>query len=237
MTPEVETPPLHSKRVQAWVYAVLNPLIESLQRETYFLAKGNLTWQSDTKKCEYIRPIREYLAHSQWPNYKDFLTDSQNFEFAKKFEGHDSALFAAESSAGAFAEDLTQSDEFQTRVRDYLEEYQSLARNNPLYPYLDDTPSGSRARAVAALLVNRMDSLPDHWGTHKFWELYKNKFEIYRDRPSFQPVKESTEELKTVSHNLLIELETHQQLLCRKYDIPAAPIPTDKSHSFDAFIV
>jgi hypothetical protein len=43
MIPEVTTPPQHSKRVQAWVYAIMNPLIENLRRENSLLDRGNLT--------------------------------------------------------------------------------------------------------------------------------------------------------------------------------------------------
>ncbi len=235
MTPEVMQPPPHSKRVQAWVYAIVNPIIESLRREAFFLEKGTLTWEGDTRRCEYIRPIREYFQYSQWPNYEDFVADPQNPGFREKFEEHDRAVLAAESSAAEFADDLMHSDAFRKRVKDFLEQYQSTARTNPSYPYLDDIPEGSRARGVATLLVNRIEVLPHHYGTHKFWELYKKDFEPYRDGPSFQAVKKATDALKEVSTKLLPELESHRQSLCRTYDIPAAPISTDKSPSTDAF--
>jgi len=237
MTPEVMQPPPHSKRVQAWVYAIMNPIIESLRREAFFLAKGNITWQSDTRRCEYIRPIREYFQYSQWPNYEDFVADALNPGFREKFEEHDRGLSKVESSAAEFADGLMRSDLFRKQVKDALERYQSTARTNPQYPYLNDVPEGSLARAMAALLVNRMDVLPPHYGTHKFWEVYKKDFEPYRDRPSFQAVTKATDALREDSSKVLLELENHRQSLCRTYDIPAAPIPTDKSRSTDAFNV
>ena len=98
-------------------------------------------------------------------------------------------------------------------------------------------PEGSLARGMATFLVNRIEDLPHHYGTHKFWEVYKKDFEPYRDGPSFQAVKKATDALKEVSSKLLLELESHRQSLCRTYDIPAAPISTDKSPSTDAFNV
>jgi len=237
MMPEVMPPPTNSKRVQAWVYAVINPVIENLRREVFFLAKGNITWQGDTKKCEYIRPICEYIQYSQMPNYEDFLADPLNLGFREKFEEHDGALSAVESSAAEFADGLMHSEQFHKQVKDALKEYHSTAGTNPQYPYLDDIPQGSLPRAVAALLVNRIDALPHHYGTHKFWEVYKNEFGPYRDRPSFQAVKKVTDGLKEISSKLLLELENHRQSLCRTYDIPAAPITADKSRSTDAFNV
>lgn len=236
MTPEVMEPPPHSKRVQAWVYAIMNPIIESLRREVSFLDKGNITWQGDTRRCEYIRPIREYFQYSQWPNYEDFVADPLNLGFREKFEGHDRALSAVESSAAEFADGLMRSDLFQKQVKDSLEQYQSTARANGQYPYLDST-GGTLPRAVAALLVNRIDVLPHHYGTREFWEMFKNEFEPYHERPTFQAVKEAAAALKDISSKVLLDLENHRQSLCRTYDIPAAPIPTDKSRSTDAFNV
>jgi len=230
-------PPPHSKRVQAWVYAIMNPIIESLRREVSLLAKGNITWQGDTKRCEYIRPIGEYIEFPQRPNYEDFVADPLNLGFQGKFEKHDRGLSAVESSAAEFADGLMHSDSFQKQVKDLLEQYQAAARANPQHPYLDDSPGGSLPRAVAALLVNRIDSLPYHYGTHKFWEMCKNEFQPYHMLPSFHAVKKAAEALGHISSKLLLDLENHRQSLCRTYDIPAAPIPADKSHSADAFIV
>ncbi|MGO8787957.1 MAG: hypothetical protein ACLQVL_11335 [Terriglobia bacterium] len=213
----------------------MNPVIESLRRELLFLAKGNITWEGDTRRCEYIRPIREYFQYSQWPNYEDFLADPLNLGFREKFEEHDRALAAVESSAGEFADGLMHSDPFQAKVKNSLEQYQSIARTDPQYPYLDDSPKGSLARGMAALLVNGIEVLPHHYGTHKFWEVHKYEFEPYRDSPSFQTVKKTTGALKEVSGKLLLELENHRQSLCRTYDIPAAPISAEKSRSTDAF--
>jgi len=233
MTPEVMQPPPHSKRVQAWVYAIMNPIIESLQREVFFLDKGNITWQGDTRRCEYIQPIREYFQYSQRPNYDDFVADPLNLGFREKFEEHDRGLSAVESSAAEFADGLMHSEPFQKQVKDSLEQYQSTTRTNGQYPYLDST-AGSLPRAVAALLVNQIDVLPHHYGTHEFWEMFKNEFEPYHERPTFQAVKEAAAALKDISSKVLLDLENHRQSLCRTYDIPAAPIPTDKSRSTDA---
>lgn len=226
-------PPPHSKRVQAWVYAIMNPVIESLCREVFMLDKGNITWEGDRRRCEYIRPIREYFQGSQLPNYEDFVADPLNVGFRERFEEHDRAHSVVESSAADFADGLMHSDLFQKQVKDSLEQYESTSRASGQYIHLDST-GGSLPRAVAALLVNRIDVLPHHYVTHNFWEMFKNDFEPYHARPSFQAVKMATDALKDASNKLLPDLESHRHLLCRTYDIPAAPIPADKSRSTDA---
>ncbi|MGH9432455.1 MAG: hypothetical protein ACRD3T_13020, partial [Terriglobia bacterium] len=61
-------PPPHSKRVEAWIYTVVNPLIESLRREAFLFEKGNLSWRWYSRRCEYIRPVVEYIDYEHRPN-------------------------------------------------------------------------------------------------------------------------------------------------------------------------
>jgi hypothetical protein len=245
MVPDVATPPQHSKRVEAWVYAVLNPLIENLGREVFLLGKGNLTWRFYSRRFEYIHPIREYIDFPQRPNYEDFIGDPLNPGFREKFDEHDRALTELEASASRFSDGLIHSDLFLEQVKESLEKYESIARTNPLYPYIESMRE-SLPRAVAEFLVNRIDVLPDHYMTHKFWEEYREKFDLsaqefepYGQRESFQALVQARAALTDVADRLLHDLNSHRQLLCRTYDIPAAPIPGNSSvsHSLDAFIV
>ena len=245
MVPDVATPPQHSKRVEAWVYAVLNPLIENLGREVFLLSKGNLSWRAYSRKCEYIRPICEYIDFPQRPNYEDFIGDPLNPGFREKFDEHDRALTELEAGASRFSDGLTHSDLFLERVKESLEKYESIARSNPLYPYIESMRE-SLPRAIAEFLVNRIDVLPDHCMTHKFWEEYREKFDLsaqefesYGQRESFQALAQARAALRDVADRLLHDLNSQRQLLCRTYDVPAAPIPVDRnvSHSADAFII
>jgi hypothetical protein len=231
--------------VEAWVYAVLNPLIENLGREIFLLSKGNLSWRFYSRKCEYIHPTSDYIGISQRPNYEDFIADPLNQGFREKFEGHDRALTRLESSASRFSDGLMRSNLFLKQMKDSLEEYESNAGTNPLYPY-NESMRESLPRAVAEFLVNRIDVLPDHFMTQKFWEEYRGKFDLsaqdfeaYGQRQSFQGLAEARAAHKDFSDKLLHDLVSHRQLLCRTYDIPAAPIPVNRSvsHRADAFIV
>src|SRR5208337_1084232 len=98
--------PRQSRRVAAWMYAVINPVVEGLGHELEFLKKGNLTWRSTTKRCEYIRTVQEYVDSRQWPNYKDFLSDEENVIFLKEFELHDNDLLNINSVTEEAYEDL-----------------------------------------------------------------------------------------------------------------------------------
>jgi len=245
MVPDVASPPQHSKRVEAWVYAVLNPVIESLQREIFLLSKGNLSWRFYSKKCEYIHPIRDYVGLAQRPNYEDFLGDPLNTGFAEQCAAHDRALAEVELKASQFSNGLIHADLFVKQMDESLEEYRLLARTNPLYRY-DESLKGTLPRAIAELLVNRIEALPEHYGTAKFWNNYRNKFDVaveelepYGERQAFQALVQVREALKELADKLLHDMNAHRQLLCRTFDIPAAPIPVGRSpsHSADIFAI
>src|SRR5438445_12433546 len=62
-----------SERVKAWVYSVLNPLMEALRAENTLLAKKNITWRYQTTGMEFILPTRDLIQLSARPNYDDLL--------------------------------------------------------------------------------------------------------------------------------------------------------------------
>ncbi len=228
----MQEPPRHSRRVEAWIHTVLNPLIESLRREVFYLGKGNLTWRSYSRHCESIRPIVEYLELAYLPNYEDFLADVLNVGFAPKFEAHDARLSHAETTANDFYKHLMQSEDFQNRVRNSLKEYESAAKAIPRYPGLGPVDK-NLPRFVAEFIINRTDFLPDGYTMHTFWEDSKRQFESLtekteagRNSPSFQAVEQACGDLREHVVALLRDLESHRQRLSTDYDIPFAPSPS-----------
>ncbi len=235
MAHEVTTPPKHSKRVQAWIYTVMNPLIESLRRETRLLDEGNLSWRSYSKRCEYVRPIREYIQSPQWPNYEDFVADQLNSGFTGRFERHDRQVAELESTATRFFIGLTESNEFQRQVDDALGKYVSMARGNPQYPDLGTV--SDLQKVIAEYVINRVSRVPHHYMTRKFWEDHAGRFEHYRTPPSLQELDQASAALNSTAKNLLADLERHRHDLVVTYDIPAAPMVIEKSHSADVDVV
>ncbi len=227
-------PPPHSKRVEAWVYAIINPLVENLRREVFLLKKGNLSWRFRSRCCEYLRPISAYFPYSQLPNYEDFVADELNPGFKTQFDKHDGALARVENSASRFFDDLMRASPFLEQVKRTLKEYESKQRDNPLSPSLDSMKD-YLAEYIAECLVNRAQTLPYHYMPHKFWERYGSEFEVYKEAKSFQKLKRDALSLEGISERLLPELESHRQTLCRKYDIPAAPVHAKNSQITDVF--
>ena len=93
-----------SERVKAWVYTILNPVIDSLRRETELLKSGNLSWRVRSRRCEYIRPIAELIDANQQPNLEDFLAEHPTF--GDRFSQHDSALAGVEQATTEYVQGL-----------------------------------------------------------------------------------------------------------------------------------
>jgi len=242
MASDVKTPspPVHSRRVQAWVYAIMNPIIESLNREVFLLTKGNLGWRFHSRSCEYIRPVSQYIDVRQEPNYEDFLTEHPNFN--SDFEEHDRQVSELESSAAYLFSALTQSAVFQEQVRTASEAYESASRNNPLYPIRPserpaDVHLEHLSNSVAELLVNRTESLPGHYLLHRFWSDYGKTFEpianqlepYQQGRPLRRTLENAMGTLCEASKKLADNLKERRRSLCIEYDIPLAPIPVNVS--------
>ncbi len=218
MAANATVPPLHSRRVEAWVHSVLNPVIEGLRRERFLLERGNLSWRAYSRSFEYIRPVEEYLDGAQVANLEDFRSDPLNPGFAAAFGEHDRALGAVESKANQFFEGLINSDLFPKQVRDLVKEFGGDTFHVAIAITQDDLP-----KYIAEYLINNTGDLPAHYVTHRFWAQNRNEFEPYKERESFRNLQCAVGELRSISEALLDRLEKHRRYLCTTFDVPAAP--------------
>ena len=215
--------PKDSKRVESWVYAVLNPLVEAVSREVAFLEDGNLTWRNYSRHCEDIRPVVEYIAGDQLPVYGDFLANEQA-GFKDRFVEHDRKLAATEAAATDAYRVLIEPEAFQNQIEQSLEEYESrVSSREPGYRESLIPTAESLARAVAELLVNRADDLPYHHSTKKFWQDHREQFQRFRKDPAFGALSRAATAFRESSGTLKDDLVSHRLHLCSSYDIPTAP--------------
>jgi hypothetical protein len=231
MTPEVK-PEKGSERVKAWVYAVLNPIIESLRREAGLLRTGNLSWRLHTKRCEYIRPIEDLVDPSHLPILEDFLAEDPTFR--ERFREHDVALATLGEAATESFQRLLQAPIFQGRVDQLLREYEASRQNgDTTRPNLLDIAT-KVPEYVAEYLVNNAGSLPRHHTMYAFWESFGPEFTTFKGRVTFKATEAAARNLLETSEKLRLELESLRLSLCREYDIPAAPIEQLRSASVES---
>lgn len=85
------------EQVRAWLYVVVAPVADGLRRELFFLDRRDPTWRYRAKRCEFIRPIREYVDATQESTLGQFLRFFPEIE--KLAKAHDSQLAALERAA------------------------------------------------------------------------------------------------------------------------------------------
>src|SRR5271170_2355958 len=196
-----------SERVKAWVYTILNPVIDSLRREIELLKDGNLSWRVHSRRCEYIRPLAELIDPQQQPNLEDFLAEHPTF--SDRFRQHDSALAGVEKATAESVQALLKAPGFQEQVKHCLANYEALLPHNPTYPDLLEVP-GKIPDYVAEFLANNTTSLPRHYTLHAFWKEYAKGFQGYSagfDETKHQNVRGRARDLLGISERLRVDLE------------------------------
>ncbi len=216
--------PRQERRVAAWIYVVINPIIDSLERELGLLENGKLSWRSDTSRCEYIRTIQEYVDSRQWPNYKDFLHEKENEVFLKAFGTHDADLERVNAEAERLYKWLLSWDEFSRGISVSLDRYEQHRATQPGWPSFYSVRK-ELDQAGAENVINNIQSLPRHYVYSFFWNFVASEQLGIRRHSEFRSLLEAQADLRQASSELKARLEDHRLSLSRNYDIPAAPVP------------
>ena len=218
--------PPHSKRVEAWIHAVLNPVMDGLRRELLLLQSRNLTWRAYSSGFEYLQPIEEYVDASQLPNLEDFLDDPANPGFAERFRQHNEGLVELENSVTRYVERLTNWPPFSKEVHEAYRNYTAEPQGSDLL--VSTMNSQTLARFVAEYLINNVGDLQQHYLLHGFWTQNRDRFRALLDTAELSNEREllaqSTGRFLQVSSALFSHLKEHRRYLCMAFDIPAAPL-------------
>jgi hypothetical protein len=73
-----------TRRIEAWIYTVINPLIEAHKIEKSFLRDKNWTWRYSTKNLEFILPLEGYMDSAYIPILRDFFNTNPKIEKKRK---------------------------------------------------------------------------------------------------------------------------------------------------------
>jgi hypothetical protein len=218
------TPKRQYRRVAAWIYTVVNPVIESLQREVMLLDSENLTWRASSSRCEYIKLIQEYVDVKQWPNYSDYQLEHR--AFLENFAEHDGNLKSLNGEAkGIYDWMLLSWKEYPVIIDECLTAYESARPSmGPQFPsFTNSRPE--LPKVAAENIINNIQSLPSHYVFAPFWNFASRQLLQYRNHSNFQSLHSLRAMLGQISSALKARLEDHRLFLSREFDVPAAPVP------------
>lgn len=204
-----------SERVKAWIYSVLNPLMEALRAENTLLSKQNITWRYQTAELEFILPTRDLIQPSARPNYDDLFRSHPGL---KSEIGHrDEKVRVLFQAAQDCWKSLTH---FQHEVERLLKQWKE--EGNP-YPG-GAVPEKEFWLLITEYVMNNLEELPYHYASKAFWSRFRPHFLASRYGSSFSQLEKAIVELKKANESLIETLDQTRSNLCEEYDIPAAPI-------------
>lgn len=207
-----------SERTKAWVYSVLNPLIEDLRAENTLLSKQNLTWRYQTADMEFILPTRDLIQPSSRPNYDDLLRGSPDLKPA--MDERDEGVKALQQAAVACWNHLTEYHSFQSIVDPQLKYWKE--ESNP-YPG-GGVPEEEFWLLIAEHVMNKIEELPYHYSSRDFWARFRQIFIASRSHSLFSQLEKAIADSKRLNEALIETLDQTRSRLCEEYDLPAAPI-------------
>jgi hypothetical protein len=207
-----------TERAKAWIYSVLNPLMEDLRAENTLLAKKNVTWRYQTAEMEFIRQTRDLISPSARPNYDDLLRGRPDLQPIMR--DRDTKVETLNQAALACWKYLTEGAWFQSHVQQNLQMWTEEGHPYPGGPI----PKEEFWQLVAEYVLNDTQTLPYHYSSQQFWSRFRAIFIIFRATPPFSELEQAISALKKANEALIGTLDQTRSHLCEEYDIPAAPI-------------
>lgn len=214
-----------SRRVEGWIYGVINPILDALPTEISFLDSGNVTWRFLWRKLEFIRPVKDYLS----PQGSHILTDLERSQkdVPDPLRRHDDLVRALADSAAHFHDALVASPDFEQTVWRSVKEFAAQEDAQSLTTRVE--PWGAFRREqfpslVAEHVVNCTREIPPHHTDARFWEAFGKRFLEFRTNEACRRLDDVRTALTDYDRHLHAWLENKRFELCEEYDIPAAPL-------------
>lgn len=206
-----------SERVKAWVYSVINALLEALRAENTLLTARNITWRYHIRKMEFILSTRDHIPPSARPNYDDLLRGYADLK--PQVEQRDLTLKVLSQVALECWEHLTKYNLLRPAVEGQLKQWKE--EGNP-YPG-GAVPEEEFWLLIAEHVMNNAEELPHHYSNRAFWSRFKQNLLAFRGGGPFSKLEKSIANLMKSNETLVDRLDLARARFCEDYDIPAAP--------------
>lgn len=201
--------PRPRRRVEAWIYTAINPVVEALRDQAAALREGYLGWRGGPGYSLVVRPVRERLAYQHLPNLDDLLDEHP--ELQAKLLRHDELAVRLGHLAAS-------------RHRQMLGDAGFRARADAAFALVSP---GARApesllNAIADLLINHAGDLDAH---SEMREVSARDPALLRDLARYAKDAELAKaalELASYSEELSQRFRDLRRALCREFDLPAA---------------
>jgi hypothetical protein len=208
------------ERVKAWIYSVINPILDGLAIEAGFLEKGNWTFRRYNRDLEFIRPIPNFVTYQSRPNWDDFTLS--NPAAMEKIDRRDDQRKELRDACRAAFDSLVAKPDFVEKVDECFRVFEVEA---PGETSRLTHPAVKPHEVIAELVVNNRAGVPDHTGIYPFWSRFREELMRFRAGVEFDNADQAGLELRKRSEDLSLELSKTRSDLAAEYDVPWAPYP------------
>ncbi len=208
---------------KTWLVTVVNPLLEHVAHERYFLERKNWTWHYESRRFEFLLPLYEYIEPRYLPNFEQFYR--RHREVSGKGKSHDQLLKALEQIVGKAFDVLINCEPFKRAYDTCLTRSKSLGFDTSWASIGQSSLQG--LHRVAEYVVNNIDELPSDYSTAQFWQVHHSTLSSIASehaRELFHRIHHRGIRLQKVDGELNAALERVRSGYLRKFSIPPVPI-------------
>lgn len=164
---------IQPKIVRTWFDTILNPMIQGLENEKYFLDKNNLTWRSFNNSFEVLRPISTFFHYKYYANFEQIVEYNSNI--IDIINNHDLQLTKLLESCYNLNNVLRNSDVLKTI---YYNELNNLKQSNTnLSDYeIDGLENEKNLQYITEYIINNREELESSYTLSPIWNAQINNF-------------------------------------------------------------
>lgn len=214
-----------SLRIMAWIYAVINPVIEALRIEVRQLGKKRWHWNAIQKRLEYVHPLSRYVRPGQEPNLEDF-THVYRKDIGEQFTKHDKLVEGLGESVQRLFDEVHAAPEFSTAFERAAQEYTDEKGDDAAFGAFEFGVESAK-KFVVQYVINDEDRIPDGYAEADFWNRYRTRFRdvvrLERLQKLGKAAKKESRALTSLSDEVVSRLMHMRSDLCEQFDIPPAP--------------
>jgi len=210
---------LGRERAKAWIYSVINPLLEALRTQSVFLNRRNWTFRFSSGNLEFIRPLQAYITYQGRPNWEDFI--ASNPSARERIENRDRQREELRNACNLAWHYLVGSEEFRQKVLMFLDQFR--AEEPPANHRVSALPDEEFHKLVAERIVNDIGDIPDNYGDYRFWSRFRAELIQFGRGPCFEQMEQAGLDLSNANDEVAAELARVREELASKLDIPWAP--------------
>lgn len=215
---------VHNERFKAWVYTVINPVLEGLRIESAFLSKKNWTFRFRSEDLEFVRPVDVYVEFPSQPNLEDFL--ESNPDDKQAMAGRDQSREVLREKCRKALAYLSGQEAFRQKVSSCWRLFTSADQFEEVVNMREE----EFHKLVAERIVNNISNLPEYYSDSRFWSRFKDELMQFRMGEILQEADQAGAQLQRSNDEVSARLRDTRKRLAEKYDVPFAPYSESLAH-------